>query len=551
MKFFGRTFQKGYVIILFACMLPLIMMFSSLVVDLGRGYAQRSKLQNIADAAALAGMTEFEHSGNVHLVSDCPDDATDEPAKFEVDSAADRSIDGNGFDVAGNATVSKKLLKSGNAYYYCVEILDYVPLVLARTFLPDNFLPDGLPVSATAWAIVKPNIGSVNLLSMLTNIGDNQTISEMATIRGAKVGDDRAEKIGGSDGIHYNYSTDSEGNVSVSRTETVDTRSVKTWKYMFIDFQPDIQIDVKNGILKDGEYYFPFGNWDLDTELSASDWKKIKYATVLNASGSGRTTVSRTDLIKRLSTMYGISAAEAETILTTRIENIILFNDLHKVRGKTVAELAAWEEKKMKENGLPANEKALAEYVGNPHLAELVVRNIYGEITVTDPLLVRVESEDINYTHAFTSENIFYASSVRKFTFKIDANNMSSEYRPLVIFYYGPQDLDKKVASEGGKRESQPVTLELNADFKGILFAPNSPVIIKRNGHKIKGFVIGESFLDENGNTINPNKSALYRQIGFTDSDVEFDDFELFGLNEKYGTDLNVILTSEQAKKLT
>ena len=184
--------------------------------------------------------------------------------------------------------------------------------------------------------MVKSNIVDGNLLSMLAYIGDNQTIKEMSTIRGAKAGDDRAEKIGSTDGIHYNYSVDAEGNISMSRTETVDTRDVKTWKYMFIDFQPDIQIDKKSGILRDGEYYFPFENWDLDTELSDSDWKKIRYATVLNSSGTGRGTVSRKDLINRLSTTYGITTVEAEKILSTRIENIVLFNDLHKVRGKTV-----------------------------------------------------------------------------------------------------------------------------------------------------------------------------------------------------------------------
>ena len=106
----------------------------------------------------------------------------------------------------------------------------------------------------------------------------------------------------------------------------------------------------------------------------------------------------------------------------------------------------------------------------------------------------------------FGNNNIFYASSSRKFTFQINADNMSSDYRPLVIFYYGTQDADKKVSSEGGIRESQPVTLELNADFKGILFAPNSPVIIKSNGHKLKGFVIGKSFMKDR-QTVNPNSS--------------------------------------------
>ena len=181
----------------------------------------------------------------------------------------------------------------------------------------------------------------------------------------------------------------------------------------------------------------------------------------------------------------------------------------------------------MKENGLPAKERAIAEYVGNSQLAELVARNVNGEIVASDPLLVRVESEDINYTHAFSNENLFYASSVRKFTFKIDVDSMSSDYRPLVIFYDGPQDI---YGNTGAGRESQPVTLELNANFKGILFAPNSPVIIKSNGYKMRGLVVGKYFIKD-GKILNPNTSPLYRQVGFTDSTIQFDDFDLLGLS--------------------
>ena len=61
MKFFGKNFQKGYVFVLIACMVPFFIMLSSLVIDLGRGYVYKSRLQNIADAAALAGAMQMEH----------------------------------------------------------------------------------------------------------------------------------------------------------------------------------------------------------------------------------------------------------------------------------------------------------------------------------------------------------------------------------------------------------------------------------------------------------------------------------------------------------
>ena len=47
--------QRGAIFTLFALLIPLIMAFTGLVVDFGNLYAHYSRLQNAADAAALAG----------------------------------------------------------------------------------------------------------------------------------------------------------------------------------------------------------------------------------------------------------------------------------------------------------------------------------------------------------------------------------------------------------------------------------------------------------------------------------------------------------------
>ena len=54
--------QRGAVIILFAAMIPFLMCFMGLVIDLGNMYAHYSKLQNAADAAAIAGANEYVNS---------------------------------------------------------------------------------------------------------------------------------------------------------------------------------------------------------------------------------------------------------------------------------------------------------------------------------------------------------------------------------------------------------------------------------------------------------------------------------------------------------
>ncbi|WP_027405854.1 TadE/TadG family type IV pilus assembly protein [Anaerovibrio sp. RM50] len=55
--------QRGAVIILFALIIPFIMCCTGLAIDLGNMYVHYSRLQNAADAAALAGANAYAESG--------------------------------------------------------------------------------------------------------------------------------------------------------------------------------------------------------------------------------------------------------------------------------------------------------------------------------------------------------------------------------------------------------------------------------------------------------------------------------------------------------
>ena len=116
----------------------------------------------------------------------------------------------------------------------------------------------------------------------------------------------------------------------------------------------------------------------------------------------------------------------------------------------------------------------------------------------------------------------------------------------MIIYYFGPQDSDEEV---NAGRTSLPVTFELNADFKGILFAPYSPIIVKGNGHKIQGLVIGKYFI-YNGEKISPYASHIYSKLGFYESNVEFDDFELFDIPSGIRDDDHVFMTSDKSKQI-
>ncbi len=67
----GRN-QRGSIMILFALMLPVLLGFFALTVDLARLYLLKVELQNAADAAALAGAQLYHDQDSW---SDAPDEA--------------------------------------------------------------------------------------------------------------------------------------------------------------------------------------------------------------------------------------------------------------------------------------------------------------------------------------------------------------------------------------------------------------------------------------------------------------------------------------------
>ena len=52
----GKQAEKGTVIVFFALMLPFLILFAGMAIDIGRSYLHKSYMQNAADMAALAGV---------------------------------------------------------------------------------------------------------------------------------------------------------------------------------------------------------------------------------------------------------------------------------------------------------------------------------------------------------------------------------------------------------------------------------------------------------------------------------------------------------------
>ena len=114
----------------------------------------------------------------------------------------------------------------------------------------------------------------------------------------------------------------------------------------------------------------------------------------------------------------------------------------------------------------------------------------------SDPLYVRVESEQMKL-NPYNASNHNVRNSVHQIVINVNISNYKNgdekiqDDRPMIFFYDGPD----RFSTNNHVRDSEPVILNLQADFRGVLYAPNSPVVIVGNGHKFRGFVVAKEFV--------------------------------------------------------
>ncbi|MBE8955453.1 MAG: hypothetical protein SR2Q5_07320 [Quinella sp. 2Q5] len=126
--------------------------------------------------------------------------------------------------------------------------------------------------------------------------------------------------------------------------------------------------------------------------------------------------------------------------------------------------------------------------------------------SLADPLWTRIESDPIISFSYLGIDSIAF-NSVRQITLNFNKDNTARYpegneheghymYRPYVIFYDGPEHIDYATDANGVLiRRSQPVVINLNADLNAIFYMPESPVVINGNGHDWTGFIIAKCFL--------------------------------------------------------
>ena len=166
--------QKGAFLVLIAVLAPFLVLFAAFAADLGEIWAYHSKLQNAADAAALAGAGNWNAEKGDQIL-----ETIDDENHSHADSFAKKYVKsnlGDGSDASGNGSAitgrylartitEKDSAETNNSNteatsttrsYYRVELTRTIPLLKAYSFLGH---PDFLNFDVHAVAVATIPVG--------------------------------------------------------------------------------------------------------------------------------------------------------------------------------------------------------------------------------------------------------------------------------------------------------------------------------------------------------------------------------------------------------
>lgn len=139
--------QRGAILVLTAFLLPFIIAFTGLAVDFGNLYVQHQKMQNAADAAALAGAYNFKAENTTDMSA----------ARVNADKAA---TDNGNINCGGSMTDAEVRMDTNvdntqNPAYYGVKMTKTVP-VYFLSFVPE--IGNTQDVNAVATVKINPTV---------------------------------------------------------------------------------------------------------------------------------------------------------------------------------------------------------------------------------------------------------------------------------------------------------------------------------------------------------------------------------------------------------
>lgn len=489
-KFLQLLTQKGQTLVLYALLVPLLAACGGVVLDLGWYYMNVSRLQSAADSAAIAGAQILNEKNNATLTNKFPDEVSEDitgdvvDKKDDADERAETFLAKNWKD--GGLNSQEFLYRDEydeNDLYYIVT-LNYNNFKHLFSFF-DDWGDNKISVQAVAKLTAEPaeapegdpvteEIQEDLPKLAVENVVNGNWELEAAKERGKwKNPDNPTDNYyvyrtqfsysAGKEWHHYNTKTNNYVKGDCFRSATIEVspgkgqlRTTLTNTYntkpdsINLSYRQDIARAKDNGALKvqeDGSVLKvatpSMTAFDKDWDLRRNDpYNKKTEVMYYNQNGEGGN--------------YKVWDESRDL----RIHNIYNFNKAFEVR----------------------NDRTEEEKKNNPY----------------DILWARIESESFiplkNLGITDKNSHVQF-KSVRQIIININSDNTIKEngqfkYRPIVFFYDGPEKIDMN----SSVRDSKPVILNLNKDFRGILFAPYSPVIFNDNGKKFYGFIVAKEY---------------------------------------------------------
>lgn len=500
--------QRGQFMALYAILVPVLFGFVGAGIDLGWYYFNVSRLQNAADAAALAGARKIIDSDEkfktydnkaVRLVANILDD---EPYKLEtagdevaaayvlknISSNTDTAPVKNTYDytliddwgIGGSSEI--KMTPSlypggGGNFYYVVHLAENVK----HLFLPGWFDDMRAPVVAVA---------------ILTK---KETVTVIFDTNGGKFGnDDTTDSI---NIISPHAMKDGEVSSPLSPDKGTPTyaknqKELKGWSTKSNHSEGDIIEIFKDGAqLTKTELTKLFGTGNTVTLYAVWEnvkphnnrtlWEQMHYLIAKNVYDPDWDVSTK---------KYGFSKLNHnsfDTIDKTYLSSYHYYTEYINLaakdaNGTNLSTVNQYFIDFRRNDWLSVNRKW---YYSDRNSRTHSLFNVNTTYAVRsgkhdDPMYLRIEAEpDVDH---YSSS--YYHTPVRQFIININVDNTADNLRPLFFYYDGPD----KIKSENAP--PQPVILNLNANFKGVLFMPDVPVVINGNGHTFEGFIVASEF---------------------------------------------------------
>jgi hypothetical protein len=429
-------------------------------------------------------------------------------------------------------------------------------MVFARFFLPKSLFPDAwkVKVSARAWAMAGDGTGDhephgIDKLTQTAQaVTENTTedffdwedeLKQIFREQGISLTKDelraRAREFSfTNEGVQYDY----EGNRGevFNMDDSIEARN--QMKDFFINFKQDVHGAVTNNFdvtdLQGLEYVDARNSFYADNK---------KFENIILPDGTFVAgPITWDELVRRFGSQIGTKNSDTWWRLTnnkltwediSKSERDIVWNALTSKITAQINVNVAYEKRNV--DGLSAREVSLTPQ---------------GEPNYQDPPFVRIESEEFNASGV--------SNTIHDINININADNTADDYRPMVFVYDGPKgDID-------GGRQSGTVVLNLQEDFKGIIYAPNSPVQVIGNGKAFRGYIIAKRIIgppDGNDKGIDltddmPSHQnsetdaalqAFYRNLGLSE-ESKYDNFDVVRLNVYENPGKDIIYITDRAR---